>query len=238
MQAMVASLSSAFNDSWFLDTAATHHLFHNEGQLSNIQPYQGKDQVTVGNGKQLPISSIGSKYFHSSQKSFQFQDVFHVLQLTTNLISVSKFCIDNNSFFEFHPNIYLIKDKTTKQILHQGTIERGLYKFPSTPCHDSVTSSYSHSAFIAQPKNEFSKWHNRLGHPTPLILKQILASCNIPCNTNTKQIFCACQLAKSQKLSFSSSTSRVSHPLALVHSDLWGPAPSFPQQVLVIFFYL
>ena len=56
-------------------------------------------------------------------------------------------------------------------------------------------------------------------------MKQILAYCNIPCNTNTKQIFCACQLAKSQKLSFSSSTSRVSHPLALVHSDLWGPAP-------------
>ncbi|RVW76269.1 Retrovirus-related Pol polyprotein from transposon RE1 [Vitis vinifera] len=114
MQAMVVSPSSAFNDSWFLDSGATHHLSHNEGQLSNIQPYQGKHQVTVGNSKQLPISSIGSKYFHSSLKSFQLQDVFHVPQLTTNLISVSKFCTDNNSFFEFHPNIYLIKDKTTK----------------------------------------------------------------------------------------------------------------------------
>ncbi|KAL6317024.1 hypothetical protein AAG906_026780 [Vitis piasezkii] len=99
----------------FLDTDATHYLSHNEGQLSNIQPYQGKDQVMVGNGKQLPISSVGSNYFHSSHKSFQLQDIFHVPQLTTNLISVSKFCTDNNSFFEFHPNIYLIKDKTTKQ---------------------------------------------------------------------------------------------------------------------------
>ena len=99
MQAMVASPSSSFNDSWFLDTDATHHLSHNEGQLSNIQPYQGKNQVMVGNGKQLPISNIGSKYFHSSHKSFQLQDVFHVPQLTTNLISVFNFCTDNNSFF-------------------------------------------------------------------------------------------------------------------------------------------
>lgn len=42
---------------------------------------------------------------------------------------------------------------------------------------------------------------------------------------NTKQICCACQLAKSHKLSFSSSTSKAFHSLVLVHSDLWGPVP-------------
>ncbi|RVW79706.1 Retrovirus-related Pol polyprotein from transposon RE1 [Vitis vinifera] len=35
-----------------------------------------------------------------------------------------------------------------------------------------------------------------------------------------------CPLAKSHSLPYSLSSSHVSHPLALIHTDLWGPAPS------------
>ncbi|RVX10831.1 Retrovirus-related Pol polyprotein from transposon RE2 [Vitis vinifera] len=42
-------------DSWFFDTGATHHLSHSAQTLSNVQPYSGADQVTIGDGHSLPI---------------------------------------------------------------------------------------------------------------------------------------------------------------------------------------
>ena len=48
--------------------------------------------MTVSNGKQIPILNVGTEYFPSTLK------VFHVLHLTTNLISVSKFFTDNDIF--------------------------------------------------------------------------------------------------------------------------------------------
>ena len=54
---MVTSPTSS--DSWFLDTGATHHLTNNATHLSDVHPYHGPDQVSIGNGKKLPIHHIG-----------------------------------------------------------------------------------------------------------------------------------------------------------------------------------
>ena len=110
MQAMFASLSTTNDEVWFFDTRTTHHLTQDVGALSNIQPYKGKDQVTVNYGKQIPILNVGTKSFPSTLKVFHLKKVFHVLHLTTNLISVSKFCTDNDTFFEFHLNFFLVRD--------------------------------------------------------------------------------------------------------------------------------
>lgn len=100
---MMVSPSSTLNDSWFLNTGATHHLTHNTTQLFNSLTYQDCNKVTIGDGKQLSILHTGSKFFHTPPRSFNLQQVLHVPNLATDLISVSKFCHDNNTFFEFHP---------------------------------------------------------------------------------------------------------------------------------------
>ena len=53
------------------------------------------NQVTIGNGQSLPISHIGNKTFTASNQ-FQLRLVFHVPNLSTNLISVSKFFFDTH----------------------------------------------------------------------------------------------------------------------------------------------
>ena len=70
-----------------------------------------------------------------------------------------------------------------------------------------------------------SLWHSRLGHLADDLLTKALDSCNIAYQRNKRDACSACPIAKSHKLPFSLSNSRASHPLALIHTDLWGPAP-------------
>ena len=48
--------------------------------------------------------------------------------ITKNLLSISKLARDNNAFAEFFANGCVIKDKRTKRVLLQGSLNRGLYE--------------------------------------------------------------------------------------------------------------
>ena len=65
----------------------------------------------------------------------------------------------------------------------------------------------------------------------------ILTSCNISHKCHKNNVYCACQFAKSHKLPFNVSVSRASHPLALLHADLWGLA-SIPSTTGARYFIL
>ncbi|RVW93124.1 Retrovirus-related Pol polyprotein from transposon RE1 [Vitis vinifera] len=207
-------------DSWFFDTGATHHLSHSAQTLSCVQPYSGTDQVTIGDGNSLPILNTGTKSFFFPSKTFSLNQVLHVPHLSTNLISVSKFCTDNAVFFEFHSSCFFVKDQVTKKILLKGWLRDGLYEFSSSspPRAFVTTGSFSDGAI----------WHSRLGHPAVPILSKALASCNPSVTLQINKIApcIICPLAKSHSLPYSLSSSHASHPLALIHTDLWGPAPS------------
>ena len=104
MQTMLASFSNS-HDNWFFDTEATHHLSNDINQLTDVQPYMGFDQVTIGDGNSLPIlRTSNNKHFPTSSQQFSLRHVLHVPQLFTNLISVSRFCTDNNVFFRLQRN--------------------------------------------------------------------------------------------------------------------------------------
>ena len=92
------------------------------GALFNVWPYKGRDQAIVSNGKQIFILNVSTKSFPSTLKVLHLKKVFHVLRLTTNLINVSKFCTDNDTFFEFRPKFFLVKDQVTKKALLQGVV--------------------------------------------------------------------------------------------------------------------
>ncbi|KAL6315684.1 hypothetical protein AAG906_005775 [Vitis piasezkii] len=56
-QALMASPTADFQEAWFLDTGATHHLSHSEDNLQSTYPYQAGDKVAVGNAHQTNLSS-------------------------------------------------------------------------------------------------------------------------------------------------------------------------------------
>ena len=79
-----------------------------------MHPYHGPDQVSIGSGKKLPIYHIGYTLLSTKYKKFKLNKVLHAPKLAKCVISVSKLCHDNNSFVEFHPWHFLIKDQQMK----------------------------------------------------------------------------------------------------------------------------
>ncbi|KAF5465900.1 hypothetical protein F2P56_015863 [Juglans regia] len=88
------------NNTWFPDTAATHHFTADPNNLTmDSMSYQGPDQVSIGDGSTLPIHNIGSSQMTTPTGNFSLNSILHVPSISRNLLSVRQFCHDNNVFF-------------------------------------------------------------------------------------------------------------------------------------------
>ncbi|GAU29238.1 hypothetical protein TSUD_362280 [Trifolium subterraneum] len=129
----IADMDSVSNASWYPDSGASHHLTFNPNNLTYRTPYQGQDQVTMGNGQGVSIESLGLSNFYSPYSptvQLKLNNLLHVPNISKNLLSVSRFARDNNVFFEFHPYFCYVKSQGSKQTLLEGTVgSDGLYKF-------------------------------------------------------------------------------------------------------------
>ncbi|KAM6588273.1 hypothetical protein CsatA_010878 [Cannabis sativa] len=66
-------------------------------------------------------------------------------------------------------------------------------------------------------------WHQRLGHPSKIIMNKVLHSLHIP---TADPSFCnACQYGKLHQFTFLSSQHSTTTPFEIIHTDLWGPSP-------------
>jgi hypothetical protein len=128
---------------------------------------------------------------------------------------------DNNTFIEIHPEFFCVKDRFTRKVLLDGSCKDGLYPFPeSSPSSSSPKQAYG----VSKPSHH--RWHSRLGHPALPIVQRVISRNKLSCSRENNESVCeACQKAKSHQLPYSRSTSVSHHPLELIYSDVWGPAP-------------
>jgi histone deacetylase 1/2 len=131
--------------------------------------------------------------------------MFHVL--VKNLLSVNRLVRDNNTFLEFHPNHFVVKEQDTKRILFKGSCEGGLYPL-KPPLNKEVLGVF---------KPTTSTWHHRLGHASQQVVHKILSRQKIPFirTQNNNEICDACQKGKSHQLPYPKSTSISSRLLSL-----------------------
>ena len=98
-------------------SGASYHLKPDTSNLSHTTPYQGFEQVMVGNGKGISILNIGNISFPSTSRSLHLKHVLHTLEISKSLISVNRFCTDNNAFIKFHHTFFLVNDQPSKEVL-------------------------------------------------------------------------------------------------------------------------
>jgi histone deacetylase 1/2 len=162
---------------------------------------------------------IGHSVFHTSTHDLHLNNILHVPQATKSLLSTSRLACDNKAFVEYWPNSFCVKDQDTKEVLLQGRCVDGLYPLPSSST--SSLGRYAHGT----AKSSSSLWHRRLGHPSSVVVHQVLRYNSIPFSESNKESVCdACQMAKSHQLPYPKSTSVSTSPLELVFSDVCGPA--------------
>lgn len=85
----------------------------------------------MGNGESLEISHVGSSFLLDNKSLYFKKYTSRVQRLHKNLINVSKFTIDNNVYFEFHPKLCFVEDQATGITLLRGRVREGCYFFPS-----------------------------------------------------------------------------------------------------------
>ena len=89
----------------------------NEGIVSSKTPYSGSAQVEVGNGQLLPIANIGKISIQTHDRPLTRNSVLYVPQLKHNLLSVHRFCHENNCHVQFSYSSFYVKDNTTNDVL-------------------------------------------------------------------------------------------------------------------------
>lgn len=135
---------------WYIDSAATNHITNDLANLQLYQPYQGSDQVTVGNGQTVLIQHIGKGLLPTPQYSFSLNNLLHVPNISSNLLSVHQLTKDNNCSVTFDSNSFVVQDKHTNKVLHKGPNIHGLYHFANS------SSSMIPQAHVAQAKSQVS----------------------------------------------------------------------------------
>jgi len=78
----------------FLTWVPPFHVINNSQSIQQCVPFEGPDQIFIGNGQDLKIHSYGSSRFNSPSQSITshfLHNLLHVPSITKNLISVSKF---------------------------------------------------------------------------------------------------------------------------------------------------
>lgn len=252
-QAYLAAPDSNSTQSWYPDSGATHHVTNDAANMTEHVTLTGSEEILMGNGQGLSITSVGSKSFPSPYHPNTFlhlKNLLHVPSITKNLVSVSKFAKDNAVYFEFHPTFCVVKSQVNSEILLRGTLDKdGLYTFDnissSFPCTVNTCNIPTPTVFTAVQSaldsqhfnstsaskdiipSTYTMWHYRLGHPHHEALRVVLQHCNISVPNKRCIDFCctACCLGKSHRLPSSTSNTVYTTPLELIFSDLWGPAP-------------
>jgi hypothetical protein len=221
------NITQGNHDTWLTDSGASDHITANLNNLNQPIPFKGPEQVSVGNGQNLPIQNIGNTQLHTKSHHFRLRNILHVPRIASNLLSVHKLCLHNNCSCYFDSNKLLVQDLPTGRILYQGQSEHGVY-----PIHSSsfLKSVHNKSAFNSSlsAANNWLLWQTRLGHPSASILHSVfpsLKSCN-PLNNKSHLLHCQhCLAGKMHKLPFPISVPKSEFPLHVLHADLWGPAP-------------
>jgi len=216
-RAHFAANTSSDNPAWLLDSGASHHVTADLNNLSLHAPYNGSDDIMIGDGTGLSIAHTGSATLRTRTRNFNLNNVLCVPAMKKNLISISQFCSTNNVSVEFLSSCFHVKDLRTGAILLKGTTKDGVYEWPSVKSESSPILAFS------SVKTTSSNWHHRLGHPAYPVLQHIISNFSLNLSSPmSKEISChACHCNKSHKNSFSQSSLVSSLPLEIIFSDVW-----------------
>jgi histone deacetylase 1/2 len=202
---------------WFLDTGANQHVTPDLATLTDSAPYFGNNHLHVGDGNGLSISHIGHTILRSLKHTFTLSNVLNIPHITKPLLSVLKFCRDNNVYFKFHASVFYVKDLTIQAVLLSGQSNDGLYVLSESSA-TTIPQAYWSPCVSATADLR----HRRLGHPMSRIFNLLVFKNKIMCTSRRSLVQCqACLLGKSSHMSLRPMGHKTTAPLDLIFSDVY-----------------
>jgi hypothetical protein len=115
---------------WYTDSAMTDHITGDLERLTMHDTYLDQDQIHTANRTGMTINRVGNSIIPTPSRDLVLNNVLHVPSTQKNLVSVHRFTLDNDTFIEFHPFFFLIKDQKTRKVLLHGPCRGDLYPLP------------------------------------------------------------------------------------------------------------
>ncbi|GKA21738.1 ribonuclease H-like domain-containing protein [Tanacetum coccineum] len=201
---------------WYMDTGASSHLSSHTGNLHTSSLNRNFHSVIVGNGSSIHVTHFVHVQIPNPYRPLHLRNVLVTPNIIKNRVLVRKFTTDNKCSIDFDPYGFTVRDYHTRQTFLRCDSTGDLY-----PLHVAA------SAF-ALLTNNHSLWHQRLGHPDDAVINKTLWHHTLSSRglvfynkQNTQHLCRACQLGKQTKLPFQRSTTIVTSPFNIIHSDLW-----------------
>ena len=139
--AHVATSPSLASPPWLLNSGASHHVIDNLNNLNFHAPYDGPDDVVIGDGIGPHITHLGSTSLFIPSSSFTLHNVFCVPNMKHNLISISQFCKTNKTLVEFLPSFFHVKDLHTRAIFIHDRTKDDVYEWSTKPSTSIIAFS-------------------------------------------------------------------------------------------------
>ncbi|KAK8951871.1 hypothetical protein KSP39_PZI004884 [Platanthera zijinensis] len=196
---------------WIIDSGATDHMTGSASGFTSYSPLSGRDKVIAANGS---LSAIAGKGTVPCSPDLSLSSVLHVPSFPRNLLSISHLTTSLHCSVTFFPDVCVFQDLATKRTLGSGRNVGGLYLLnQSSPSALSSTRSPT--------LDDLRRWHQRLGHPSPLYLTKLF-----PVFHQLFQSFScdACEQSKHVRRRSTHLSVPSLYPFDVIHSDVWGPS--------------
>ena len=215
------ALTTMAEGTWIVDSGATAHMCNNPNLFTDLKKLEPPLKITLGDGRCLDGTGEGTVIVETllpdgSTTNCKLKNTVLVPGLSYSLLSVSKASTAGKTtkFDKTGCEILNGQDKVIAFATRVGNLYHLEY------CHKTQSASVANSA------NKEKLWHRRYGHLGEQNLKQ-LARDNLvehfDYNSKNTIGFCeTCVGGKHHRSPFTSSTTKTSTPLELVHSDVCG----------------
>jgi transposase InsO family protein len=200
---LMASTTSANQDLFVLDLAASHNMLRNRSLFTNFS----KANITIRTGDPgtpLVAKGHGTESIMRGGKLIRLENALYVPRISQQLISLVKLLADSLTITKSGETF---KVTTATSVLFKGNIKDNLL----------FVAAGKPSAYVSKRSDGSQLWHHRLGHPSNEILRGLC----LPCPTSDNCNVCSC--SKMTSLPFSSHFSPALFPLHCLHLDLVGP---------------
>ncbi|KAI5336669.1 hypothetical protein L3X38_015937 [Prunus dulcis] len=191
----------------------------NEGLLVDIQRNLNS-KVKMGTGEVVPVAGKGTLVIKTKLGKKHIQEVMLVPSLEENLLSVGQM-MEHGYYLVFGGNMVNVYDDQSLGNL----IVR--VQMTNNRCFPLTMMPASELALRASVSHCLQTWHKRLGHLNERSLKLLENQGMVHGLPHLEQVSVVCEgcmLGKQHIDSFPlESTWRASHPLELVHTDIYGP---------------
>ena len=131
----------------------------------------------VGNEAGLIISRTSNATIKTPSSTLVLNDVAYCPQASAHLLSINKFCKDNNVLFELNGSNFFVKDLKTRDTLMTGPSDRGLYPINLQQLSSSKFHAFSMTVGV---KASTATWHCCLRHPSSSTLHNVLHNYSLP----------------------------------------------------------